>query len=73
MPCTAPSTVRGQREDLGGPRRRRTLATHCACPVRFPERRPTPVALPPQLCMATVYSLLYGALGRKITGEAKAA
>ncbi|KAL4443724.1 hypothetical protein ABPG75_011461 [Micractinium tetrahymenae] len=25
------------------------------------------------LCMATVYSLLYGALGRKITGEAKAA
>lgn len=27
----------------------------------------------PQLCMATVYSLLYGALGRKITGEAKTA
>ncbi|KAL4858446.1 putative formate transporter [Chlorella vulgaris] len=25
------------------------------------------------LCMATVYSLLYGALGRKITGEAKTA
>ncbi|EFN58263.1 hypothetical protein CHLNCDRAFT_34412 [Chlorella variabilis] len=25
------------------------------------------------LCMATVYSLLYGSLGRKITGEAKAA
>lgn len=41
--------------------------------MRFPKRRPTPVALPPQLCMATVYSLLYGALGRKITGEAKAA
>ena len=26
-----------------------------------------------QLCMATVYSLLYGSLGRKITGEAKTA
>lgn len=42
-------------------------ATHTRPPHPLPH--PTP---PPQLCMATVYSLLYGSLGRKITGEAKA-
>lgn len=34
---------------------------------------PGPHSLPVQICMATVYSLLYGALGRKITGEPKTA
>ena len=39
------------------------------CPASLPAL-PWPLL---QLCMATVYSLLYGSLGRKITGEAKTA
>ena len=49
---------------------------HLALPLQNTNTR-THLSLPPshclQLCMATVYSLLYGSLGRKVTGEAKTA
>lgn len=48
-----------------------TLTTHATCCL--PCLHPPPPLRPTQLCMATVYSLLYGSLGRKITGEEKTA
>ena len=46
--------------------RTHTLSTNICLPPSPPPHRL-------QLCMATVYSLLYGSLGRKVTGEAKTA
>lgn len=53
----------------------RTLSRACPCPPISPPLAHIPLlhSQSTQICMATVYSLLYGALGRKITGEAKTA